>query len=263
MALRTLRAALRHYRQQQRFATLALAQAEKTWSTKNWPILAALLVYLQQQSAQSGIDAIEDMAIELGSEAELVAQPVASSLAGYSSAGADLPSLLEGAENLDELMMTVQTQLADAARVAEGLAVVARPSFTGYVRYLSPPSCSRCVVLAGRIYKWSDGFERHPNCDCFMVPTEAGVNPHDFHIDPMEAFEQGQVTDLTVAERSAILEGADISQVINVRRKQAGLTVAGRVLERGGRLTPEGIYELASSRDEAIDMLIKAGYLRA
>ncbi len=256
-----LRATLRHYRQQQRFNLLALTQAQRTWRSKNWPVLHALMLYLQGQSAQGGIDAVAEMAVEQGVEAPMVAVPVANSLVGTTSAGADLPTLLEGAENLDELLMSVQTQLSDAARVAEGLAITARPSFTGYVRYLNPPSCSRCTILAGRIYKYSDGFLRHPNCDCFMVPVEAGVNASKYHTDPMEAFELGQISDLTNAERQALLDGADISSLINVRRKQAGLTVAGRVLERGGRLTPEGIYELASDRDEAIQMLIKAGYL--
>lgn len=263
MALRTLRAAFRQYRQQQRYTTLALAQAEKTWLTRNFPVLTALMVYLQVQSAQSGIDYIEDITDELEADAPLVATPVADVYGGFTSAGADLGSYLEGAETMDELLASVTTQLNDAARAAESVAIVARPGYDGYVRYLNPPSCSRCVVLAGRVYKVTDDFPRHTNCDCFMVPVEAGVNPYDFHIDPMEAFRQGQISDLTVAERSAILEGADISQVINVRRKGAGLTIAGRVLERGGRPTPEGIYHLASSRDEAIQMLIKAGYLRS
>jgi hypothetical protein len=34
----------------------------------------------------------------------------------------------------------------------------------GYIRLLTPPSCARCVILAGRFYRWSDGFKRHPNC---------------------------------------------------------------------------------------------------
>ncbi len=258
-----LRASLRHYRQQQRFSLLALTQAQRTWRTKNWPVLTALMLYLQGQSAQAGIDSVTEMAIEQEVEAPLVANPVASSLVGFTSGGADLPSLLEGAENLDELLMTVQTQLADASRVAQGLAVTARPSYTGYVRYLNPPSCSRCVILAGRIYKYSDGFQRHPNCDCFMVPVEAGVNASQYHTDPLEAFEKGQITGLTNAQDKAIREGADIAQVINVNRKEAGLTIAGRVLERGGRPTPEGIYALFSDRDEIIQQLIKHGYLTA
>lgn len=35
----------------------------------------------------------------------------------------------------------------------------------GYVRMLTPPSsCDRCVILAGRWYRWNQGFERHPMC---------------------------------------------------------------------------------------------------
>lgn len=34
----------------------------------------------------------------------------------------------------------------------------------GYVRVLNPPSCGRCAILAGRFYRWSAGFQRHPMC---------------------------------------------------------------------------------------------------
>src|SRR5690606_23965723 len=33
-----------------------------------------------------------------------------------------------------------------------------------YVRMLTPPSCSRCTVLAGRWYRKNAGFARHPGC---------------------------------------------------------------------------------------------------
>ena len=42
----------------------------------------------------------------------------------------------------------------------------------GYVRMLNPPSC-RCSVLAGRFYRWNNGFLRHPKCDCVHVQTPA------------------------------------------------------------------------------------------
>lgn len=79
--------------------------------------------------------------------------------------------------------------------------------------------------------------------------------------DPMEAFTLGQVTGLSKADTAAIEHGADLAQVVNVRRKEAGLTVAGRVLDRGGRLTPEAIMQFAEDRDDIIALLTKAGYL--
>src|SRR5690348_18342012 len=37
---------------------------------------------------------------------------------------------------------------------------------------LNPPSCQRCAILAGRWYRWSQGFLRHPRCDCVNLPAE-------------------------------------------------------------------------------------------
>lgn len=59
------------------------------------------------------------------------------------------------------LSMTVGTLLSDTGRQSESLAMGVRP-VGGYVRMLNPPSCSRCVVLAGRWYLKSAGFARHP-----------------------------------------------------------------------------------------------------
>jgi hypothetical protein len=41
---------------------------------------------------------------------------------------------------------------------------VGQKTSIGWIRVLDPPSCGRCAILAGRFYKWSDGFLRHPNC---------------------------------------------------------------------------------------------------
>jgi hypothetical protein len=54
----------------------------------------------------------------------------------------------------------------DTARDAVGIAQITEPRVHGWVRYLVTPSCGRCAVLAGRVYAWSDGFARHPSCDC-------------------------------------------------------------------------------------------------
>lgn len=103
------------------------------------------------------------------------------SLAGVASDGRDLETLLheplirtkvairDGAtidRALDigesSLGTIVSTQVADSGRAAESVAMVAQPAATGWVRMLVPPSCDRCAVLAGRGYRWSAGFPRHP-----------------------------------------------------------------------------------------------------
>lgn len=260
---RTLSAAVRQYRQQQRFTSVALAQAERTWENRNYAVLTALMMYLQVQSAQAAIDSVEDMLVEQGVAAPLAALPVASTYAGMTSGGGRLDTMLRGAKTVAQLFETVNTQIADVGRVAQGVSSVARPQLEGFVRYLNPPSCGRCVILAGEFYPYSDGFARHENCDCIMVPAETAADVSDLLTDPMAAFRAGQIKDLTVAETKAIREGADINQVVNIRKKSAGLRVAGRVLERGGRLTPEGIYALASDRSQIIELLITNGYLSA
>src|SRR5881394_2137502 len=62
---------------------------------------------------------------------------------------ADQQALTIGRRHLERI---VATQVADAARVATGVAVTADRAVSGYVRMLTPPSCSRCVILAGRWY---------------------------------------------------------------------------------------------------------------
>lgn len=60
------------------------------------------------------------------------------------------------------LRRIVTTQVGDAARVATGVAIVNDKALKGYIRHLTLPSCSRCIILSGRWYRWSAGFARHP-----------------------------------------------------------------------------------------------------
>ena len=173
--------------------------------------------------------------------------------------------------NLERL---VESLIQDAGRAAESVATAARPNIR-HVRFLSPPSCGRCAVLAGRVYRYSDGFQRHPNCDCTMIPTTVAAAEVQ---DPVELFEQGLIVNtridkktgerittpgLSKADAQAIRDGADFNKVVNTRLAKAGLKESGRVLVRRGRLTPEGIYQQAGdNRDMALDLLKANGYLR-
>jgi len=153
-----------------------------------------------------------------------------------------------------------ESLVVDAARAAQGAAVTARPHVE-HVRHLNLPSCSRCAVLAGRVYRYSEGFKRHPGCDCVMIPVT--VASPDLTYDPVELARNGQVTGLSKADLRAVTDGADFNKVVNVRLRKAGLTESGRVLSRAGRPTPEAIYRLApDDREEAIRLLRAAGYLR-
>jgi hypothetical protein len=152
----------------------------------------------------------------------------------------------------------VESVVQDAGRAAESVSTAVRADIW-HVRFLSPPSCARCTVLAGRIYRYSDGFQRHPNCDCVMIPTTV-ASP--LRQSPDDLFAEGQVSGLSKADAQAIRDGADIGQVVNVRSKKAGLSESGRVLARAGRPTPEGIYRIASDRAQAVELLARYGYIR-
>lgn len=192
--------------------------------------------------------------------------------------GMDAAQALEAGER--QLTMMVLTEIADAGRGAAGVQIAARPR-TGYVRMLAPPSCSRCIILAGRFYRWNQGFLRHPRCDCKHVPTmvadQAEAAAHGLIDDPYEAFtrmseaEQNRV--FAKAGARAIRDGADIFQVVNARRHMAyrgaftneGITRfgwAGQLLKpRQRRPTPETIYRLHPNREQAVEALRAYGYI--
>jgi hypothetical protein len=151
--------------------------------------------------------------------------------------------------------MIVASVVQDAGRAAESVSVAARN--VSHVRQVNPPCCSRCAILAGRVYRWSDGFQRHPGCDCTMIPTTTVT----YRQDPDELVRSGQVRGLSQADQQALRNGADLNQVVNVRRREAGLMQAGQALTRGNRPTPAGIYRVSSSREEALTLLERHGYL--
>lgn len=193
-------------------------------------------------------------------------------------AGVSMADALASGELL--LSAIASTETMDAGRTADGAALTARSGMFGYVRMLTPPSCARCVILAGRWYGWNEGFQRHPNCDCVHVPISEDTLD-DVRTDPRQAVLAGNVVGLSAADRRAIEMGADPSQVINARRgtytadgyrsTTEGTTRRGfanqRFREQTGRrmrqrLRPEAIYRIAGDdRDEAIRLLYLHGYL--
>lgn len=213
---------------------------------------------------------------------------------------ADAPTstarLLIGQRALERL---VHTQVVDAARSASQVAITATPR-VGYVRMVNPPCCQDCAVQAGKWFRWNQGFDRHPNCDCVHRPAHESEPPTGYtqDVDPDD------ITNLTVGQRLALEDGADVSQVVNAYgrgwRKRMGdyategttrrgwhsyvqrelarqrgeiLTMtATRVGQRGyirnyvvrrtgPRPTPDAIYRFARSREEAVRLLAANGYI--
>ncbi|NCL75679.1 hypothetical protein AIIKEEIJ_06308 [Rhodococcus sp. YH1] len=142
------------------------------------------------------------------------------------------------------LELAVKTLISDTGRAVESVGVAARPG-VGYVRMLNPPSCSRCVILAGRFYRYNRGFLRHPGCDCRHIPSRESM-AGDLRIDPdryfhsLPASEQDRI--FTKAGAEVIREGADINQVVNARSgmSTAQTNLAGWIPK--GRLSRTEVY---------------------
>lgn len=201
-------------------------------------------------------------------------------------------ALRSGRRQLGQLVVT---QVADAARVATSIGMVQDRAVSGYRRQLSPPSCARCAILAGKWYRWNQGFERHPSCQCVHVPAVgpksdvAGLDT----FDPQAYFKSldraAQDSIFTKAGAEAIRDGADMSQVVNARRGMRSTAAYGRkvatttvgvrspgvrntaflramrndpVPSTNVRLMPEQIYRDADGdRELAVRLLARFGYL--
>jgi hypothetical protein len=175
--------------------------------------------------------------------------------------GGAVAGMVDNSDSATAFDTLVMALIQDAGRTASAVDGITRRAVTGYTRFLSPPSCSRCAILAGRVYRYSTGFQRHPRCDCTMTPTNHSVGP-SLTTDPLEAYRAGQVRGLSKGDQAAIDHGADMGQVVNVRRKQAGLIEGSSVMVRAGRPTPQFINRVASDRGDALNMLARYGYIR-
>jgi hypothetical protein len=189
-----------------------------------------------------------------------------------------------------DLERLILSEVADAGRTASQVEFVGRPEWQNYVRMLNPPSCPRCAILAGQIYRDLDAFDRHPGCDCVMVPVQDWQTAHDAGLVSSfaDAFEKGDVSGLSKADAQAIADGATPHEVVNATRGLGapGITAAlraevfGRKVKattegttkravwrkanptRLVRLRPESIYEFAKDREDAVRLLKLYGYIR-
>lgn len=97
----------------------------------------------------------------------LLYRPVITTLIGIQRGATPERALAGGLATLD---MIVRTQVADAGRAADQVAMAVRPAATGYVRMVVGDTCARCLILAGRRYGWSAGFQRHPRLPMRLHP---------------------------------------------------------------------------------------------
>ena len=198
----------------------------------------------QTLAARNGSDAVPAMLAEQGLSATAEVEPLSWAVAGVASDGRSLDGLMDYSRSQAvtpaQFDRIVLTQFADAARAASLVSMSARPDVSGWTRMLTPPSCSRCVVLAGKFYRLNTGFSRHPRCDCVHIPTRENV-AGDLTTDPKTYFDSLSVADqdrvFTKAGAEVIRNGAGIGQVVNAR---AGMSTAQVLRGSGSRYTATG-----------------------
>ncbi|MEU4165590.1 hypothetical protein AB0F46_01730 [Streptomyces sp. NPDC026665] len=316
------------YTQVQSLAQAVVARISAIWSGLDPAnILASLqgdqggaildAVVAGQLTAAQGAQAFVLQAMSArNAAAPLLAQARPEGLAGVASDGRPLATLLfqpaittftafhagmgeEAAAllGMNQMARMVSTQISDASRAATQVAMVTHRRCVFYVRVVKLPACGRCIILAGRQYSYSTGFQRHPKCDCGMDPMhtdeEWGAVPSPEKL-VAQMSPQEQKRRLGAAAVDALSKGADLAQVVNARRGMQTATVAGRKVQvtteattlRGiagkrlavdlgvhkppreryrrsnaPRLMPEEILRLANDREHQLRLLKKHGYI--
>lgn len=294
----SLSQARNHYQRQARIAAAAVTAVRRLFRA-NRPLseVVATVAAYQYASASTSAASIAGAA---GSQTPLVA---AERFTGVSSAGFSVaepivalidrfePAPLEplpanwwaDAEKfMGSLETLIASEVADAGRSAASVEMVTRPTWQNYVRVLTPPSCPRCAILAGRVYRDLDGFKRHPGCDCVHWPVQNWQEAHDAGLvsSPQEAFDKGLIRGLSQADSDAIRDGADIAQVVNAAQGVTTTNLFGRNVKATTsgttrraawrranpsllvRLRPESIYDIADGdRAEVTRLLTLYGYI--
>lgn len=147
-------------------------------------------------------------------------------------------TLLAGGMSVQEALVVGQMQLrriiasevADAGRAGFGVATVANKTVTGYVRMVRAGACSRCVILAGRWYRYDADFDRHRRCQCYGVPASEArpgrrTNPLSFFHSLSHAEQNRR---FGVGGAAAIRDGANIYRVVNASRSVQRVDAYGR-----------------------------------
>lgn len=277
----------KHYATQRMIALAATAQVAAL--VKQGAGLAAVVARLSAWQLVAALTASKAVAQQIGTDPALIPAPIVGRTAFGFPLEWPLARLIRQHEQAVEaqvqadidretkrILRLIESEVIDAGRA--GSAVELGVNRSGWVRVLRLPSCHRCVILAGRHYRWSDGFERHPLCDCeHVAATREQARDEGLMVDPVAAFEQGMVRGLSQADTQAILDGADISQVVNARQGMATASIFGRdgvavtnaARRKYGqgprdsvfRLRPESIYDLATSHADAMRLLKLYGYI--
>jgi len=283
--------ALSHYDRQQAITRATQEAVRRLWLgldpidlDGSWLSMAdRMLVTVaaaQMFAAQQADGYIDEALAEQDADTDAVARVSPAAFAGVASDGRSLDALLysaviavkqalqlrvptSGAMARGEatLLRVVGTQVQDAGRAAVGAGMVARPQVTGWTRMLSGRACGRCAILAGRVYRYSEGFKRHPGCSCRHIPAVEDA-PDDIRTDPRAYFdslprpERERLFGVKATEQ--ILAGQDMNRVVNASRSTA---TAGARPRGPARVTAEQIFTGTPDRAAAVASLRRAGFL--
>lgn len=242
-------AAVAHYQEQQLITAAAAADARQMWSTvgddfeQGYGMIAADLfarvTTAQTQAASSGVRDFPEILDEQGIDATQTNQINPARFAGGTPDSRPLETLLHGAvyqakdavlvgatvaEALKTSGVWLQRRVMDVVRDSDRQAM--QGSFattkvvTTWTRMLNPPSCKFCAMLAGKVYRWNQGFRAHTGCDCRHIPTAESVG-RDLTTDPYRYFESLNRADqdriFGKRDSQALRDGGDVYRIVNTR----------------------------------------------
>jgi hypothetical protein len=227
-----------------------------TFAAKVAPALVSAISTGQINAAVLAAPYVSDVLADEHAPAQPPPAVIPAAFAGATTTGLPLASLADllfvrlladigaGMSTTDALLSGLRraltytaTEITDAGRTATHVQLIADTRVAGYERVVKVPACDRCIILAGRIYRYSQGFRRHPRCDCTMTPVtreqwrEANLDNHPRALfDSMT--EHDQNSRFGAGNAAAIRAGADLAQVVNARR--AAMPIAGRWTTKQG-----------------------------
>lgn len=286
MATPTRAQARKHYEGQRRIGLAALAAVRRLFASNQRPTIPQIAATASGYQLASATLATRTIA---GFADDRQALTIAQAFMGVSSYGFPLTEPIvatidrrvpapavpipdpwwdDATKFMADIESLILSEVADAGRTASQVEFVSRPDWENYVRMLNPPSCARCAILAGRIYRDLDAFDRHPLCDCVMVPVQSWQAAHDAGLISSfeDAFQKGQIggnrtaadgskrfePGLSKADMQAIADGATPHEVVNATRglNAPGITAALRteVFGRKVKATTEGTTKRARWR---------------
>jgi hypothetical protein len=287
MALQQLPEAALRYSKQQRIeiqaATSAVARLWRRMGSdfdssyaRLEPSLLAVLFTAQERVAEGALGYVPDV---LEDAPKPLYESAGSRFVGVAGDGLPVSSMaygaviqakqamaqgLDGAEALARggrhLTLSSGTLLSDTGRAAEKVSGGAH-RVKLWTRMLNPPSCGRCVILAGKTSRQSEAFNRHPGCDCRNVPSsedtgdDATTDPKAY-LNGLTSAEQDRVLG-SAANGQAFRDGADMNQLINAYRR-AGAVRPAQINGQNIKFTREG----TTRRGHAYWQMSQAQYIK-